>query len=73
MNPELTAITAKYKGKKDEASMRKQQAETQAVYMKYGANPTSGCLPLLIQLPIMFALYQVIYHIPAYVTEINVW
>lgn len=73
MNPELTAITAKYKGKKDEASMRKQQAETQAVYMKYGANPTSGCLPLLIQLPIMFALYQVIYHIPAYVNEINVW
>lgn len=73
MNPELTAITAKYKGKKDEASMRKQQAETQAVYMKYGANPTSGCLPLLIQLPIMFALYQVIYHIPAYVHDINIW
>ncbi|SHO54268.1 YidC/Oxa1 family membrane protein insertase [Anaerocolumna xylanovorans] len=73
MNPELTAITAKYKGKKDEASMKKQQAETQSVYMKYGANPTSGCLPLLIQLPIMFALYQVIYRIPAYVNDINVW
>lgn len=73
MNPELTAITAKYKGKKDEASMKKQQAETQAVYMKYGANPTSGCLPLLIQLPIMFALYQVIYRIPAYVHDINIW
>lgn len=73
MNPELTAINAKYKGKKDEASMKKMQAETQAVYMKYGANPTSGCLPLLIQLPIMFALYQVIYRIPAYVGDINVW
>ncbi|WOO34574.1 YidC/Oxa1 family membrane protein insertase [Anaerocolumna sp. AGMB13020] len=73
MNPELTAINAKYKGKKDDASVRKMQAETQAVYLKYGANPTSGCLPLLIQLPIMFALYQVIYRIPAYVQDINVW
>lgn len=71
MNPELQKIQAKYKGKKDEASMRKQQAETQAVYMKYGANPTAGCLPLLITLPIMFALYRVIYNIPAYVTDIN--
>lgn len=73
MNPELTAINAKYKGKKDDVSVRKMQAETQAVYLKYGANPTSGCLPLLIQLPIMFALYQVIYRIPAYVQDINVW
>jgi len=72
MNPEIQKITAKYKGKKDEASMRKQQAETQAVYQKYGANPTAGCLPLLITLPIMFALYRVIYNIPAYVSSIYV-
>lgn len=72
MNPELTAIQAKYKGKKDEASMRKQQLETQAVYEKYGASPTSGCLPMLITLPIMFALYRVIYNIPAYVDSIYV-
>ena len=70
MNPELSQIQAKYKGKKDEASMRKQQLETQAVYQKYGANPTAGCLPLLITLPIMFALYRVIYNIPAYVNDI---
>lgn len=70
MNPELTAIQAKYKGKKDEASLKKQQLETQAVYQKYGANPTSGCLPMLITLPIMFALYRVIYNIPAYVDSI---
>lgn len=72
MNPELTAIQAKYKGKKDEVSMRKQQLETQAVYEKYGASPTSGCLPMLITLPIMFALYRVIYNIPAYVDSIYV-
>lgn len=71
MNPEISKIQAKYKGKKDEVSLRKQQAETQAVYQKYGASPTAGCLPLLITLPIMFALYRVIYNIPAYVNDIN--
>lgn len=71
MSPELTAIQAKYKGKKDEASMRKQQVETQAVYQKYGVSPTSGCLPMLITLPIMFALYRVIYNIPAYIDSIR--
>lgn len=70
MNPEIQKIQAKYKGKKDEASLRKQQAETQAIYQKYGANPTAGCLPLLITLPIMFALYAVIYNIPAYVGKV---
>lgn len=72
MNPELQGIQAKYKGKKDEVSMRKQQTETQAVYEKYGASPTAGCLPLLITLPIMFALYRVINNIPAYVNEVKV-
>jgi YidC/Oxa1 family membrane protein insertase len=71
MNPELQKIQAKYKGKKDEVSLRKQQEESQALYQKYGANPTSGCLPLLITLPIMFALYSVINNIPAYVTSVK--
>ena len=71
MNPEITKIQAKYKGKKDEASIKKQQTETQAVYQKYGASPTAGCLPLIISLPIMFALYRVIYNVPAYVNEIK--
>ncbi len=67
MAPELSRIQKKYKGKKDEASLRKQQMETQAIYQKYGSNPMAGCLPMLITLPILFALYRVIYHIPAYV------
>lgn len=71
MNPELQAIQAKYKGKRDQESMLKQQAETKAVYEKYGASPSAGCLPMLIQLPIMFALYRVIYKVPGYVTHVK--
>ncbi|MDK2807647.1 MAG: YidC/Oxa1 family rane protein insertase [Clostridiales bacterium] len=71
MNPELVKIQEKYKGKRDEESLRKSQLETQAVYEKYGASPTSGCLPMLITFPILFALYRVIYNIPAYVSGIQ--
>lgn len=71
ITPEVQKIQEKYKGKKDEVSMRKQQTETQAVYQKYGASPTSGCLPLLITLPIMFALYRVINNIPDFVNLVR--
>ena len=71
MSPELTKIQQKYKGKNDEESLRRQRSETQEVYAKYGASPMGGCLPLLISLPIMFALYRVIYAIPAYVTDVG--
>lgn len=49
----------------------KQQVEQQAVYEKYGVSPTAGCLPLLIQMPILLALYRVIYSIPGYVTGVK--
>lgn len=71
MQPEIQAIQKKYKGKQDQESMMKMNVETKAVYEKYGTSMTGGCLPMLIQLPIMFALYQVIYRIPAYVTSIR--
>lgn len=71
MNPELQKIQTKYKGKKDEVSLRKQQEETSAVYSKYGANPMAGCLPTLILFPIIFALYRVINNIPAYVSDVK--
>lgn len=71
MNPELQEIQAKYKNKRDQVSMMNMQAETKAVYEKYGTSPTGGCLTMLIQLPIMFALYRVIYKIPGYVTKIR--
>ena len=63
MAPEIQAIQAKYKNKKDQESVQKMQAEQQAVYSKYGVSPTAGCLPMLITLPIFFALYRVIYNV----------
>ena len=71
MNPEIQAIQAKYKDKKDNDSMMAQNQEVQAVYAKYGVSPTGSCLQLLIQMPILFALYRVIYAMPAYVTKIG--
>ena len=71
MNPELTAIQNKYKGKSDQDSMMKMQEETKAVYAKYGVSPSGSCLQLLIQMPILFALYRVIYAIPAYVPQVK--
>lgn len=71
MNPELTAVRQKYQGKKDNASVAAMQEETNAVYAKYGVSPTGSCLQLLIQMPILFALYRVIYAIPAYVEQVR--
>lgn len=71
MSPELQAISAKYKGKKDNDSMMAMNQETQAVYAKYGVSQTGSCLQLLIQMPILLSLYKVIYSMPAYVTKLG--
>ena len=72
MSPEIQAIQNKYKDKKnDQAAMMAMNSETQAVYAKYGVSPSGTCLPLLIQMPILFALYRVIYAIPAYVGRVK--
>lgn len=49
----------------------KQNEEITAVYQKYGVSPTGSCVQLLIQMPILLALYQVIYHIPGYITGVR--
>lgn len=67
ITPEIQKVQEKYKGKKDEVSLRKSQEETQAIYKKYGASPTAGCLPLLISMPILFALFRVINNVPDHV------
>ena len=51
--------------------MMKQQEEIQLVYEKYGTSMSGGCLPLLIQMPILFALYPVIQNIPTYVRGVR--
>ena len=71
MNPEIQQIQKKYKNKKDNESMMAMNEETQAVYAKYGVSPTGSCLQLLIQMPILFALYRVIMNVPAYVNGVK--
>lgn len=71
IQPEIQAIQKKYKDKKDQQSQLAQQEEIKAVYDKYGTSMTGGCLQLIIQMPILFALYRVVMNIPAYVQPVK--
>jgi len=70
MNPELQAIQKKYKGKTDQASQMKMIEEQRAVQAKYGVSMSGSCVTMIIQMPILFAMYQVIWKIPAYVSSV---
>ncbi len=71
MQPELKEIQKKYKGKKDQESMMAQNEETTSLYDKYGISPTGSCLQLVIQMPILFALYRVFNNVPAYINSVK--
>jgi len=71
MQPELKAIQEKYKNKKDQNSQMAMSNETQMVYDKYGVNPMGSCFQMLIQMPILFALYRVFYNVPAYISAVR--
>ena len=71
MSPEIQAIQKKYQNRKDNESAMAMNQEIHTVYAKYGVSPTGSCLQLLIQMPILFALYRVIYAMPAYVAKIK--
>lgn len=72
MAPELQKIQKKYENKRsDTAAMQKMQEETQMVYEKYGVSPTGSCVQLLIQFPVLMALWSVIQNIPAYVGSVR--
>ena len=71
INPEIQAIRDKYKGRQDQQSQMAQNQEIQMVYAKYGVSPTGSCVQLLIQMPILLALYRVIASMPAYVTKMK--
>ena len=71
MQPELQAVQKKYADKRDQASVLAMQREQKEIYAKYGTSATGGCLQLLIQMPILFALYQVIYHMPGYIGRLK--
>ena len=60
IQPELTKIQERYKGKTDQESQLKQSQEMQALYKKYKINPFAGCLPLIIQFPLIMGLFNVL-------------
>lgn len=71
MQPELQKVQKKYQGKKDQLSMQAMQEETSAIYEKYGISPTGSCIYMIINLPILFALYRVFYNVPAYLSSVK--
>ena len=71
MNPEIQAVQKKYRDKRDQESMMKMNQEMSAIYEKYGTSPTGGCLTLLIQMPILLALYGVVSQIPVFIDEVG--
>ena len=71
MQPELQKIQKKYQGRKDSASVAAQQEEMKQVYDKYGVSASGSCVQLLIQMPILFALYRVFYNVPAYLSSVK--
>ena len=60
VRPKEMAIRAKYKGRTDQPTQQKMQQEVMELYQQEGYNPMSGCLPLLIQMPILIILYNVV-------------
>lgn len=71
IQPEMKAIQDKYRNKKDLQSQQKMQMEINQLYQKHGTSPFGGCLPLLVQLPIIFALFGVLRNLPAYIGSVN--
>lgn len=71
LQPKVEKIQEKYKNKKDPESAQRMNAEVQELYRQNKANPMSGCLPMLIQMPILFALYEVFRNVPFYVTKMG--
>ncbi|MDN5764068.1 MAG: membrane protein insertase YidC, partial [Microlunatus sp.] len=65
IQPEMQKIQKKYKGKRDPESQKAQQQEIMALYKRTGTNPFSSCLPILIQSPFFFALFQLLNNLKA--------
>ena len=60
IRPKMLAIEKKYAGRNDQITLRKKQEEIMALQQNEGYSPLAGCLPLLIQLPIIFILFAII-------------
>ncbi len=71
IQPEMKKIQDKYRGKKDKESQQKMQMELSQLYQANGVSPFGGCLPMLIQMPIIFALFQVLRNVPSYILHVK--
>ena len=60
LQPDMKKLQAKYKGKTDQLSRQAMAQEQMALYKEHGTNPFSACLPMLIQMPFFFSLFQVL-------------
>ncbi|MCL2454158.1 MAG: membrane protein insertase YidC [Micrococcales bacterium] len=69
IQPEVMALQKKYKGKTDQASREAMAREQMELYRKHKTNPFSSCLPILAQSPVFFALFRVLYSLPAIANE----
>src|SRR4051812_10318944 len=64
IQPEMKALKEKYSSK-DQKTQQKLQQETMELFQKYGVNPLAGCLPLVVQMPILIGIYHAIMRTPA--------
>ncbi|GKS82179.1 membrane protein insertase YidC [Ligilactobacillus pabuli] len=72
LQPQLKALQAKYPDR-DQDSMRAMQEEQRKLYAEAGVNPVAGCLPLLVQMPVLIALYQAIFRAQELKTGSFLW
>ena len=70
--PEIQALQKKY-ASKDVETQQKLREETQKLYAEAGVNPVIGCLPVLVQMPVLIALYQAIYRTSALKSGSFLW
>lgn len=70
LTPKIELIKAKYRGRTDAVTMQKQQEEIMALQKSEGYSMMSGCLPLLIQLPIIMLIYSVIREPLTYICQV---
>lgn len=72
LQPQLKELQAKYPDR-DQDSMRAMQEEQKKLYAEAGVNPVAGCLPLLVQMPVLLALYQAIFRSQELKTGTFMW
>lgn len=71
LQPKIMAIRKKYAGRNDKVTQQKMQEETMELYQRENFNPAGGCLPLLIQMPLLIILYNIVIQPLTYITQLS--